>query len=300
MQTYDVIIAGGSYAGLSAAMALGRARRQVLIVDSGKPCNRQTPHSHNFLTQDGATPAAIAAAAQAQVLQYPSVRFQEGTITGATPTTEGFTVTTAAGEQFAAKRLLFATGVKDEMPAIKGFAECWGISALHCPYCHGYEIKDTPTGILANGDGAFEYAKMIRNWTNQLTIFTNGPSTLTAEQLGKLQKHRIAVDEKEITEIKQAGGQISELLFKDGSTQALNALYHKPAFRQHCNVPEALGCELTPEGYLVVNEFQASTVTGVYAAGDATNPFRSVAISVAAGALAGAMISRELIISEFE
>lgn len=299
MQTYDVIIAGGSYAGLSAAMALGRARRQVLIIDSGKPCNRQTPHSHNFLTQDGATPAAIAATAKAQVRQYPGIHFQDGTITGATPTPEGFTVTTAAGEQLAAKKLLFATGVKDEMPAIKGFAACWGVSVLHCPYCHGYEVKETPTGILANGDDAFEYVKMIRNWTSQLTIFTNGPSTLTAEQVEKLQQHHIGVNEKEIAEITHAGGQISELLFKDGSSFALNALYHKPAFRQHCAVPEALGCELTPAGHIVVNEFQASTVPGVYAAGDATNPFRSVSISVAAGTLAGAMISRELIISEF-
>lgn len=300
MQTYDVIIAGGSYAGLSAAMALGRARRQVLIVDSGNPCNRQTPHSHNFLTQDGATPAAIAAAAKAQVLQYPGVHFKEGAITSATPITEGFTVTTATGEQFTAKKLLFATGVKDEMLAIKGFAESWGISVLHCPYCHGYEVKETPTGILANGDEAFEYVKMIRNWTSQLTIFTNGLSTLTAEQLEKLHKHHITVNEKEIAEIIHTGGQIHELLFKDGSTFALNALYHKPAFRQHCTVPEALGCERTPAGHIVVNEFQASTVPGVYVAGDATNPFRGVSMSVAAGTLAGAMISRELIISEFE
>lgn len=300
MQTYDVIIAGGSYAGLSAAMALGRARRQVLIVDSGKPCNRQTPHSHNFLTQDGATPASIAATAKAQVLQYPGIHFKEGEVTSATPTTEGFTVTTATGEQFAAQKLLFATGVKDEMPAIKGFAESWGISVIHCPYCHGYEVKETPTGILANGDDAFEYVKMIRNWTSQLTIFTNGPSTLTAEQLEKIHKHRIDVNEKEIAEIIHAGGQIKELLFKDGSTFALNALYHKPAFRQHCTVPEALGCELTPAGHIVVNEFQASTVPGVYVAGDATTAFRAVSMSVAAGTLAGAMISRELIISKFE
>lgn len=300
MQTYDVIIAGGSYAGLSAAMALGRALRQVLILDTGKPCNRQTPHSHNFLTQDGATPAAIAATAKAQVLQYPGIHFKEGEVASATPTTEGFTLTTAAGEQFTAKKLLFATGVKDEMPAIKGFTECWGISVIHCPYCHGYEVKETPTGILANGDDAFEYVKMIRNWTSQLTIFTNGPSTLTAEQLEKLQQHHIGVNEKELAEIIHAGGQIHELLFKDGSNFALNALYHKPAFRQHCTVPEALGCERTPAGHIVVNEFQATTVPGVFAAGDATNPFRGVSMSVAAGTLAGAMISRELIIHEFE
>ncbi|SEW52553.1 NAD(P)/FAD-dependent oxidoreductase [Chitinophaga arvensicola] len=299
MQTYDVIITGGSYAGLAAAMALGRSLRSVLVLDSGKPCNRQTPHSHNFLTQDGETPANIAAIGKAQVQRYPGVQFKDATVISAAQNSFGYTLTTAAGEQFQAKKLLFATGVKDEMPAIKGFAESWGISVLHCPYCHGYEVKNTPTGILGGGDITFEFAKMILNWTKDLTIFTNGGTGFTEEQLEGLTRNRIAVNDKEIVEIIQEQGQIRQLLFKDGSTHALQALYARPVFSQHCAVPEALGCALTPAGHLVVNEFQATTVPGIFAAGDATTPMRSVAAAVAAGTLAGAMINRELAVSEF-
>lgn len=299
MQTYDVIITGGSYAGLSGAMALGRSLRSVLVLDSGKPCNEQTPHSHNFLTQDGETPATIAAIGKAQVQRYANVHFKTAEVVSGTQHSDGFTLTTAAGEQFQAKKLLFATGVKDEMPAIKGFTESWGISVLHCPYCHGYEVKETPTGILSSGDIAFEFAKMIFNWTKQLTIFTNGGPQFTAAQLAALEGNRIGVNDKEIVEIVQEAGQIRRLLFKDGSTAPLHALYARPVFQQHCTVPEALGCALTPAGHLVVNEFQATSVPGIFAAGDATTPFRSVAAAVAAGNLAGAMINRELAISEF-
>jgi len=129
---FDVVIIGGSYAGLSAAMALGRAVRRVLILDSGQPCNRQTPHSHNLITQDGATPAHITAVAKEQVLAYPTVRFQAGTATAVMGESNSFVVETAAGEQFRARKILFATGVRDLLPAIPGFAESWGISVIHC------------------------------------------------------------------------------------------------------------------------------------------------------------------------
>lgn len=299
MQSYDIIITGGSYAGLSAAMSLGRSLKQVLVLDSGAPCNQQTPHSHNFLTQDGETPAEIARKAKTQVTQYPTVHFKNGQAVSAEKTTDGFLLTTAVGETFEAKQLLFATGVKDEMPAIKGFAECWGISVLHCPYCHGYEVKQTPTGILANGEMAFEYARLIRNWTNDLTLFTNGAAQLSEEQLAKLAQHDIAINDKEIAEIIQEQGQIKHLLFKDGSIHPLQAVYSRPAFRQHCPIPEALGCKLTEMGHLIVDPFQATNIPGIYAAGDATTPMRSVAAAVAAGTMAGASMNKELITASF-
>jgi thioredoxin reductase len=299
MQSYDIIITGGSYAGLAAAMALGRSLKQVLVLDSGAPCNQQTPHSHNFITQDGETPANIAGKAKAQVAQYPTVHFKDGLAVGAEKTAGGFILTTAAGETFEAKQLLFATGVKDEMPAIKGFAACWGISVLHCPYCHGYEVKQAPTGILANGDMAFEYARLISNWTSDLTIFTNGPAELSDAQLEKLAQHRITIADKVIAEIVHEQGQIQHLLFTDGSIHPVQALYHRPAFKQHCAIPETLGCALTDMGYIAVDAFQATNVPGVYAAGDATTPMRSVAAAVAAGNMAGASMNKDLITAAF-
>src|SRR5687767_8830866 len=156
-KNFDVIIIGGSYAGLSAAMALGRALRNVLIIDSGKPCNRQTPHSHNFITQDGNSPKQIASVAKEQVAKYNTVEFLDGLATTATKTEKGFEVSTQSGQQFFTKKIILATGLKDNMPAIPGFAECWGITVIHCPYCHGYEVRNVKTGVLGNGDFGVEY-----------------------------------------------------------------------------------------------------------------------------------------------
>src|SRR5690606_19696546 len=164
-KVFDVIIIGGSYAGLSAALALGRSLRHVLIIDSGAPCNRQTPHSHNFLTHDGEPPARIATQARDEVLRYDTVRFVQDTATEAVSQEHGFAVTTASGDRYTAQKLLFATGVRDLMPDIPGFADCWGISILHCPYCHGYEVRGRTTGVLANGDTGYELAMFINNWT---------------------------------------------------------------------------------------------------------------------------------------
>src|SRR5690606_17865245 len=172
IKDFEVIIIGGSYAGLSAAMALGRSLRTVLIVDSGLPCNRQTPHSHNFLTQDGKTPMEISKLAKQQVKKYETVQFYNGLAISGTKTTNGFEIVTDTNDKFAAKKLIFATGVRDIMPDIKGFTECWGISIIHCPYCHGYEYREKNTAIIANGAKAFHMASLINNLTNNITILT--------------------------------------------------------------------------------------------------------------------------------
>lgn len=298
-KNFDAIIIGGSYAGLSAAMALGRSLRRVLIIDSGLPCNRQTPHSHNFITQDGSRPGDIAEKAKQQVLDYATVRFHKDIAIDGQKTENGFTIATQGGDAFTAKKLIFATGIKDVMPALQGFAECWGISVIHCPYCHGYEERGEKTGILANGDEAMHYAPLVRNLTPDLTIFTNGKAAFSEEQAAKLQRHRIPVIEKEIAYLEQEGGSLRQIVFKDGSTFALKALYARPAFEQHCTIPEALGCALTEQGHIKVDEAQKTTVADVYACGDGAHPMRSVAQAVATGNLAGAMANREMTEAEF-
>lgn len=298
-KNFDVIIIGGSYAGLSSAMALGRALRNVLIIDSGLPCNRQTPHSHNFITQDGAKPSEIAEKAKEQVLKYDTVKFLNDLAVSGKKTQNGFTITTITGETIEAKKLVFATGVKDIMPDIKGFSECWGITVIHCPYCHGYEVKHEKTGILANGNFAFHYAQLIRNWTKDLTIFTNGKSTLTQEQADKISKHNIPIIEKEIAYIKHQNGNVQQIVFKDHSTFDLKAIYSRPDFEQHCKIPEMLGCELTEQGLLKVDMFQKTTVSNVFACGDNASPLRSVANAVATGNLVGAMTNNIMTEEEF-
>jgi len=296
---FDVIIIGGSYAGLAAAMSLGRALRKVLVIDSGKPCNAQTPHSHNFITQDGKTPKEIAQLAKAQVKLYENVVFYNGLAIKGRITAQKFNILTENGDNFEAKRLIFATGIKDQMLPIKGFDTCWGISVIHCPYCHGYEVRNERTGILANGDEGFEYAKLISNWTNDLILFTNGESTLTEEQLIRLKKHQIEVVEKEIDCFENIDGKIQQILFKDGSETAIKAIYARPAFIQHTAIPENLGCEITLQGHIKVDAFQKTSIPGIYACGDNSTLMRSLASAIASGTFTGAMVNKELIEEEF-
>lgn len=298
-KNYEVIIIGGSYAGLSAAMALGRALRTVLIIDSGKPCNLQTPHSHNFITQDGETPNAIAKKAKNQVLKYDTVKFYDGLAVSGKKTSKGYLIKTEKDDEFTAKKLIFATGLKDIMPNINGFTDCWGISILHCPYCHGYEVKNEKTGILANGNFAFHFAQLITNWTKDLTIFTNGKSTLTQEQIDRISNHNIPIIEKEIAEIKHDNGYVEQIVFKDNSAFNLKAIYSRPAFEQHCKIPQTLGCELTEQGLIQVDMFQKTTVDGIFACGDNASPLRAVSYAVATGNIAASIANNEMTIEEF-
>jgi len=297
--TFDVIIVGGSYSGLSAAMALGRSLRNVLIIDSGLPCNRFTPHSHNFVTHDGERPSVIAEKARSQVLKYETVKLRNDLAISCKIVDSGFEISTQSGAIFTAKKLIFATGIRDIMPDIDGFSESWGKSILHCPYCHGYEVKNERTGILANGDIAFHYARLIRNWTKDLTIFTNGESTLTAIQMEQLEKHSITVVDKSVASLRNDNGYINQIIFNDQSTFDLKAIYSRPDFEQHCNIPLLLGCELTDQGLISVDMLQRTSVVGVYACGDNTSPMRSVAYAVAAGNVAGAAVNNSMIEESF-
>ncbi|WP_282079689.1 NAD(P)/FAD-dependent oxidoreductase [Aquimarina algiphila] len=295
---FDVIIIGGSYAGLSAAMALGRSLRTVLIIDSGKPCNRQTPHSHNFITQDGKKPSEIASIAKKQVLQYNTVSFFADLATTAKKTNNSFEIETQSGALFLSKKIIFATGLRDIMPNIEGFAACWGISVIHCPYCHGYEVRNQKTGILANGDMAFHYAQLISNWTKELILFTNGKSTLTNEQTEKIKKNNIEIIEKEVDAIVHENGKLQHITFDDQSKTVVEAIYSGPQFEQHCDIPEKLGCQLTEEGLIKIDTSHQTTVEGVYACGDNSNK-RTVSLAVSSGTLTGVHINNYLIQEEF-
>lgn len=296
---YDVIIIGGSYAGLSAGMALGRALRKILIIDSGNPCNQQTPHSHNFLTNDGKTPKEIVSLAKQQVSMYGTVRFVDALVTDGKMIENGFEVQTHTQETFIARKLVFATGIRDIMPNIPGFAECWGVSVLHCPYCHGYEIRQQKTGILANGDTAFEMAALISNWTNDLTLYTNGEATLSDQQRTKLAEHNIDIVEAEIDSIEHEAGYIRNIVFEDGKKLPVKVLYARLPFEQHSNIPQFLGCELTKDGYLNIDPAHKTTIPGVYACGDNVTRMRTVSNAVAMGTTTGLMVNKEIIEEDF-
>ncbi|RKR15372.1 thioredoxin reductase [Maribacter vaceletii] len=296
---YEVIIIGGSYSGLSAAMVLGRSLRKTLIIDSGKPCNRQTPHSHNFLTQDGSTPQEISKIAKTQVLKYDTVTFYEALATGAKKTKKGFEITTSLDTTFKAKKLVFATGIKDLIPKIKGFVDCWAISVVHCPYCHGYEIKNKKTAIITNGEKAVHITPLVHNLTKNSTLITSGKAGFSSEQILKFKQNNIAIIEKEISEIVHTNGQLEKIIFKDGSKENFDCAYAAIPFEQNTTIPMELGCELTEDGHLKVNSMFQTTVNGIYACGDNSTPMRSVANAVYAGNVTGAVINKELADASF-
>jgi len=298
--TFDVIIVGGSYAGLSAAMSLGRSLRKTLIIDSGNPCNASTPHSHNFITQDGKTPGEISMLARKQVEKYESIKFHNGLAIKGTRINQGFEVVTQSGEVFRSKKIVFATGIKDELPSnIKGFSDCWGKSVVHCPYCHGYEFRNCKTGILGNGDIAYHFTPMVYNLTKELILFTNGKSKFTEEQNQHLKKNNIAVIETELAEIIHEKGLLSQVILKDKTSISLDVLYAKTPFVQHSNIPVSLGCELMESGHIKVDMFQKTTVQGVFACGDNCSPMRSVANAVSGGNITGAVVNKELCDEQF-
>lgn len=299
IKEYEVIIVGGSYAGLSAAMSLGRSLRKVLIIDSGEPCNKQTSHSHNFITHDGAKPGVIAGKAREQVLNYNTVTFLNGVATGGRKTEKGFVITTRAGDEFPAKKVVFATGIKDNLPGIKGFSDCWGISVVHCPYCHGYEIRHQKTGIIANGEKAFHLASLVNNLTGDLTILTSGKADFNTNQLSKLDNHNIRVIEQEIIEIEHETGDIKNVVFNDGSKESFAATYAAVPFTQQSDIPALLGCQFTEQGYIQVDMMQKTTIDGVYACGDNCSRMRSVANAVSSGNMAGAVVNMELTNEQF-
>src|SRR4030095_584578 len=181
------------------------------------------------------------------------------------------------------------------MPDIKGFAECWGISVIHCPYCHGYEVKNEKTGILANGEQGFELSRLIYTWTKDLTLYTNGKSTLTPEQAGKLKRRSIPIVENEIHSFENTNGQIQNIVFKDRSKTSITAVYARPTSAQHSDIASRLGCEMTEQGRVKVDASQQTTIAGVFACGDCSNSSRDIALAVASGVIAGGTCNKEMI-----
>lgn len=290
---YDTIIVGGSYAGLSAAMTLGRSLRNVLIIDSGNPCNKQTPHSHNFLTRDGVPPADIAKIAREEVAKYPTIEFYNGFAVNGSTISEGFLIKTSNGNSYKAKKLIFATGILDSLHDITGFAECWGISVIHCPYCHGYEVRNKKTAILTDGDRLVYFTSLIKNLTDDVTLITpNKPSN--DDSILTLKRNGVKIIEKKISEIQHHNGYIEKVIFSDGTAESFEAIYAPVPFRQHSSIPEELGCEMTDAGLIKIDESHKTTLDSIYAVGDNSNPLRSVSLAVSSGSVAGVKVNGEL------
>lgn len=296
---FEVIIIGGSFAGLSAGMALGRSLRKVLIIDSKNPCNKSTPHSHNLITQDGEKPLEILQKARKQVMAYNTIQFLEDLVTRVKTHGNDFKIDTKLGQSFIAKKIILATGLKDLMPKIENFGSCWGISAIHCPYCHGYEFKNMKTAILANGEKAIHLAGLVNNLTKNLTVFTQGRPDFSDEELMKLKRNKIKVNELPITEFVHENGYIKRIILENGKMEEFSVVYAPLPFIQNSEIFEQLGCSLDEMGLLQVNSFQKTNIDGVFACGDNSSKMRSISYSIATGNIAGAIVNMELVHEEF-
>jgi thioredoxin reductase len=299
---YDAVVVGGSFAGLSAAMQLARARRRVLVVDAGSPRNRFAHASHGFLGQDGRAPAAILDTARAQLLAYPTVQLREDVVTHAAAAGgDAFELTLASGgggggdRGLRARRIVLAFGIVDELPAIPGLRERWGVSVLHCPYCHGYEVGDGRLGVLAVGEHSIHQARLLRDWSADVTLFTTDVLVPTAEQLDVIRARGVRVDARPVVALEGDGTALAGVRLRDarggeGELVPLDALFVGSRTRMASPLAEQLGCAFDdgPFGPVIRTDARKeTTVPGVYAAGDAARVPHNVSWASADGVTAG-------------
>lgn len=296
---YDVIVVGGSFAGLSAAMQLARARRRVLLVDAGQPRNRFAKHSHGFLGHDGKLPLQIMVEAAQQLAAYPSAEFFTGEAVTARKTDDAFAVTMSDGQTRLAARVILATGVGDELPPIPGLQERWGETVLHCPYCHGYEVADQPLGVLANHPMSAHQGMLLPDW-GPTTYFTQGVFEPDEAQMAQFTKRGVQIERTPIVAVLGNAPQIEAVQLADGRVIPLAAIFTAPKTHLVSTLAQQLGCEIVDgmTGPIIkVDDWKQTTVAGVFAAGDAASPMPNATIASAAGVMAGSAAHGSLVMA---
>lgn len=294
---HDAIIVGGSFAGLSAAMYLARARRSVCIVDAGQPRNRFADRSHGFFAQDGAAPAAMLATARAQVAAYPTVGFVEGRAADAIRTDDGFAVTLGDGTTIEGARLVLAYGLADDLPDLPGLAERWGKSVIHCPYCHGYEFSDGRLGILNTMPMSAHQAMLVAEW-GTTTFYVNGGPMPDDATLAELARRGVAIETTPVRALHGAGAALSAIELADGRSSGIDALYVGPRSRMNSDIADRLACTMEDGPMMrmiATDSWKMTSVAGVFAAGDITRGAHSVTWASADGVTAGVAAHRSLV-----
>jgi thioredoxin reductase len=296
--TYDCIIVGAGPAGLSAALMLGRCRRQVLVCDAGEPRNARSTGIHNYLTRDGSPPAEFLDLAWKEVGRYPSVEFRRVEVLDATRSPDGFRLVCADGNQLAARKLLLATGVVDELPDIEGLASLYGISVHHCPYCDGWEWRDRPLAVYGAGEEGSALTLGLTVWSKDLVLCTDGPSRLSREEGDKLQQLGIEVRQDRILRLEGNEGRLERIVFRRGKPLAREALFVCAPQYQRSGLARKLGCRFTDNGAVDTGSCEATDVPGLYVAGDASKEAQFVIVAAAEGAEAGMAINKALLKDE--
>lgn len=292
----DVLILGGSFAGLSAALQLARARRSVRVIDHGRPRNRFAAASHGMLGHDGKAPHAILDEALAQLQAYPTFEHLEGEAVGAHREGTDFVLTLADGRHFRAPRLILASGVSDTLP-LPGMDERWGRSVLHCPYCHGYEVADHSLGVLAVSPMSMHQALLLPDW-GPTTYFSQGTYRPEGDELARLERRGVTIEHTPVVELLGTAPALEAVRLADGRTVPLHALFVGSQTALTHPMAAQLGCAMDegPSGpFIRVDDCKQTSVPGLFAAGDAATAMYNASMAAAAGTLAGVCAHRSLI-----
>ena len=288
---YDVAVVGGGAAGLSAALVLGRARRRVAVIDAGAPRNAPAAHMQGFLSRDGMPPAKLLAAGRAEVTGYGVELIQDQVI----GIENGFVVHLAAGEVVNARRILIATGVHDELPDIPGVRARWGRDLLHCPYCHGWEVRDQPIGVLGTQPGSVAHAQLVRQWSEDVVYFVHTSDLTSAEEV-QLEARGVQIVRGEIARLVVEHDRLTGVELTDGRVIARTAVFIRPANVPHADgLVASLGCDVDAAGFVTVDGTGQTSTPGVWAAGNVVDPRAQVITSAGAGSAAAIAINADLV-----
>jgi thioredoxin reductase len=290
-ERYDVAVVGGGAAGLSAALVLGRARRRVAVVDAGTPRNAPATHMHGFLSRDGMPPGDLLAAGRAEARRYGVELVDDRVV----ELTGGFTLRLAGGRSLRARRLLLATGAVDELPDIPGARERWGRDFLHCPYCHGWEVRDQPLGVLGSGPASVEHAHLLREWSDDIVFFAHTDPVGDAER-AVLAARGVEVVDGPVARFSVVRDRLQAVELEDGRVVPRSAVFARPALRPRDDrLLGSLGCELDEGGFVRVDPTGRTSVPGIWAAGNVCNPRAQVITAAGEGSAAAITLNADLV-----
>jgi thioredoxin reductase len=301
---WDCVIVGGGAAGLSAGLVLGRARRRTLLVDAGQQSNLAAHGVGGLLGSDGRPPAELYAAGRAELQAYPSVEVRDGVVVTGAREGDDFELLLDDGTHVRTRRVLLATGMEYRPPAVPGLAELWGGSVFHCPFCHGWEVRDRPLAVLAAGERGVHSALLLRGWSDDVVLLTDGPADLAADNRDRLAAAGVSIDERVVAEMLGADGELAAIAFADGSQLPRGGLLVGTVLHQRSTLAAQLGADAAEPGPVAadavrVDPFCRTSAPGVFAAGDVSAQMPQVAAAVAGGSLAGAAVMQSLMADDF-
>jgi len=291
---YEVIIIGGGFAGASAALTLGRLKRSVLMLDSGSPCNRYSDAVHNLLLSEGVSPNDAKDGFKKSLSGYPTVTCREDAAASLERGDGIWTIATASGAAFTALRVLFCTGLADRLPPVPGMEACWGKTVLHCPYCHGYEMRGTVGIATSSVDESLALASVLHSLGLKMVLFTAPAPELTESQARLVNKLGVLLTEGTLAALHHDHGKLRAVLLADGRQAALDYLYIGSVAVQHSDLPVRAGCELTDRNLIRINDFHETSVPGIFAAGDCCSTIRYASAAMASGNIAASFIHQDL------